>query len=272
MRIQFLSFGERLKYLMENKGITSGTELASALYSGGFSGKQGKDISSKEAVSNMARSINLHLKKTDALPLSVEWIDRYCRFFRCSADFLLGYIDQTTHCATDICSVTGLTEESITVLKYCNVGGSEPESDARYNKGNLDGLNYILSLAAKQIRQGQVTRKDNYSPNVHTVLLDIYDYINTKSVVITGHTCEVERIQKEIWEQQGRPLSLYEPGMKIDTVGFSNGSPGGAIGGVDVQVHDAKLFYEMYLHDKLWRAIDRLKEQAEKEESPNGND
>lgn len=50
--------------------------------------------------------------------ISSNYLNAYCRFFNCSADYFLGYIDSFTHESTDISKITGLNEKSIRYLKH----------------------------------------------------------------------------------------------------------------------------------------------------------
>lgn len=61
------------------------------------------------------KAIEDHIKgKVNSLKW--DWIDTYCRFFNCSADYLMGYIEQPTHEITDINKQSGLSRKAIRKL------------------------------------------------------------------------------------------------------------------------------------------------------------
>lgn len=59
------------------------------------------------------KRIALHINGKKA---SISWIQKYCKFFGCSADYLLGYIDKPTHEITDINKASGLSTAAIQKL------------------------------------------------------------------------------------------------------------------------------------------------------------
>ena len=123
MRNEFLknnkmSFGERLSDLMESKKIKNAPALAQAMYDSGILTykEPSSDTSKKESVLQSARSINNHLQYQSADRLSGKWIQAYCSYFGCSADYLFGSIEKFTHEETDISKATGLTDGAVSSL------------------------------------------------------------------------------------------------------------------------------------------------------------
>lgn len=57
-----------------------------------------------------------HLKRPPKTGLSFEWIDRYCRYFKCSADYIMGYIETPTHEQKTVTELTGVSKTSAAVL------------------------------------------------------------------------------------------------------------------------------------------------------------
>lgn len=58
----------------------------------------------------IARDIN------NGYPLKVEFLDWYCRYFNCSADYLMGYIDTPTHEVKEVQELTGLNHGAVETL------------------------------------------------------------------------------------------------------------------------------------------------------------
>ena len=71
------------------------------------------DTQKRERRNSAIRSVDNHLN--GKMP-ETEWIKRYCNFFDCSADYLLGFILLPNHSATDISDYTGLSETAIGIL------------------------------------------------------------------------------------------------------------------------------------------------------------
>ena len=67
-----------------------------------------------------------------------------CRFFNCSADYLLGLIDLPTQEKTNFNKLTGLWDNCIDTLTECNKHEAYDNSWAGYNKNIIMVLNYLL--------------------------------------------------------------------------------------------------------------------------------
>lgn len=91
-----------------------------------------KELAQKKIIKNLY----------DSSTMDFNYLSAYCKFFNCSADYLLGSIDLPTHKGTDINTETGLSNDAIETLKTIAIrakiqlGGSASK--------RLDTLNYIL--------------------------------------------------------------------------------------------------------------------------------
>ena len=122
MRNDFLKTGERIRYLMNKKGIKNAPALAEAMYTAGIisypEDMEEKNMTKKECHLSAGRTINNHLKYLNSPEqLSGLWVKRYCDFFHCSADYLMGYISQPTHETASVHDQTGLSEKAIRILQ-----------------------------------------------------------------------------------------------------------------------------------------------------------
>jgi len=147
MRNEFLKFGDRLEYLMKTKGYTGrgkSTRLAEAFIDEGYIIVE--ENNRKRKIQDTKRSIDIHLNY-DRCVLQGIWMDRYCRFFECSADFLMGYIDRPTHEISSVFESTGLDDNAIeTLISRKQLMDSET-IDPTY----IDILNDELSILSRII-------------------------------------------------------------------------------------------------------------------------
>ena len=121
-------FGNRLTHLMESVGIdteayeSADRVLAEKLFEKGiiqfkddYQEDEAKELRKRD-IDRKRKTIMGHRKKASATSVRSEWIDYYCQFFGCDADYLFGYIDTPTRESTDICKATGLSEKSVKLL------------------------------------------------------------------------------------------------------------------------------------------------------------
>ena len=114
------SFGERLEALMEQDGINvskkgSDTILARKMIeNGSLSFLVNEDM--KKRTETARTRIGIHRKTESAENTEGKWLKAYCDYFKCSADYLLGYIDLPTHHETDIAKTIGLSPTAIRTL------------------------------------------------------------------------------------------------------------------------------------------------------------
>lgn len=202
MRNEFLKFGDRLRHLMDRDNIKNAYSLSEALYrSGIMKYSDNHKQTEKEKIAYTARSINLHLDKETPSGLSVEWLKRYCDFFHCSSDYLLGYISQTTHETTDIQEKTGLSENAINVLQHITQEQTDVLSDLLEHKsiGNLfqqitdlkdkEAVNESLAdmIAMHVIKTGL---QDKKTAPIHGNMIEKYMLYSINSI-ITNMICDV---------------------------------------------------------------------------------
>ena len=121
------AFQDRLKSLMDKKGLNPnslGKELCK-LNLVNVTQSEKKNVlpsdSKKNKLGSVVKKIRAHLAplpdNADKLPLiQGEFINAYCRFFECSADYLLGYSDIKTRDIKKrtICNKTGLSDGALT--------------------------------------------------------------------------------------------------------------------------------------------------------------
>lgn len=140
------NFGMRLRYLMNTHTpiLKNAAALSEAMHEKGIlkyekTNREGKPKTEKECIRNKEKTINDHLGYSDCANVSVTWIKYYCTFFKCSADYLLGYIDLPTHTTTDIFNVTGLSPNAIKSL-------SRLKNLSKYFPGSQDDKFSIINL------------------------------------------------------------------------------------------------------------------------------
>lgn len=114
-------FGKRLLYLIETSGIDINkrgftTILSSKLFKEKiieYTNQTNDEIEQAKQRDHVRKRIDMHLKLESADKVSGIWLHRYCDYFKCSSDFLFGYIELPTHNYTDIQKETGLSEEAL---------------------------------------------------------------------------------------------------------------------------------------------------------------
>lgn len=115
-------FGQKLLNLMGEQRCDTPKALAKKLLEAKLVSvnTRGKDIYKNEdnAVGSIEKKIRIHLHADDATCLQGEFVNAYCNFFDCSADFLFGYTDIRTPDVEvrKICEITGLSEEAVNCL------------------------------------------------------------------------------------------------------------------------------------------------------------
>lgn len=115
-------FGQKLLNLMGEQRCDTPKALAKKLLEAKLVSvnTRGKDIykNKDNAVGSIEKKIRIHLHADDATCLQGEFVNAYCNFFDCSADFLFGYTDIRTPNVEvrKICEITGLSEEAVNCL------------------------------------------------------------------------------------------------------------------------------------------------------------
>lgn len=145
-------FVKRLVFLCSQKGVeykeieNLPRILATRLVDAGIvSLLDGVDERDK-VIENTRQKIARDIKK--GAPIKVEFLDWYCRFFHCSADFIMGYVDTLTYEQKDLQDLTGLPGEAarpllkkeglvIDALTDLLTGLDDPEADDPDNIANV---------------------------------------------------------------------------------------------------------------------------------------
>ena len=142
--VESKEFGIRLKTLMECNNLST-LVLASKLC--GFESKPKSNTKEYDECLCKAKTIRNHLKLGDltktntSKSLAVTYLAEYCNFFKCSADYFLGYIDYPTKEYTDIGDVTGLSKTAIETLKFLNQNNGSTVT----GHNEISTLNTLLS-------------------------------------------------------------------------------------------------------------------------------
>lgn len=188
-------FGYRLFDLAEIKGCNSGAKLARAM--------QDSNIINYENINNARDVINGHFWLTSAERVNGKWIDNYRKFFKCSADY---FFDENmkvpTHEQIDICTATGLSPKSASIL--IDLNRFTPTIDDFEECEYIDMDNHITSSKAS-IRSDVIKALNilieeiNTDKIVNSTLYDIYCYI----------CCNFEKI--DLRGRQEDELSYFSP-------------------------------------------------------------
>ena len=116
-------FGQKLLGLMSEKDCDTPKALAKKLLEAKLVtvNTRGNDVfkNKDNAVGSIEKKIRIHLHAKDATCLQGEFVNAYCKYFDCSADFLFGFTDIRTPDVQirKICEITGLSEESVNCLQ-----------------------------------------------------------------------------------------------------------------------------------------------------------
>ena len=172
-------FAERLEFLCAQKGITYKDRknlpraLAVAMVDSGIVScvaDRGYEIE------NTRQKIRGDLEKDSAR--TVDHLDLYCRYFGCSADFLMGYIDTPTHEEKALKDLTALSDTSCRALlekdsiitnaldlllpdlrrvfAYSPIESEDYKNERELDKYNFfnDIASYLTSKEAKSVSSG----------------------------------------------------------------------------------------------------------------------
>lgn len=142
-------FNDRLKYLYKLKGINVSEENR------GWAQECAKsffcmriieysthpDSTEVKQINDVGRQLRRHINRED--PPDIVWIKRYCAFFDCSADYLLGLQDAPRKDILSASEITGLSYQSIKVLE--KISDKENKSYIHQNEKDINMLDTILS-------------------------------------------------------------------------------------------------------------------------------
>lgn len=167
-------FVNRLAFLCSQKGVeykeieNLPRILATRLVDAGIvSLLDGVDERDK-VIENTRQKIARDIKK--GAPIKVEFLDWYCRYFNCSADYLMGYIDTPTHEEKEIQELTCLNDGTVRTL-------------LRKHTEVIDALNILLA----DIESFNNGDPDHISNVKLSLLRDLHSYL-TDPGIITGVT------------------------------------------------------------------------------------
>ena len=165
-RLVFLCFQKGIKYKsIENLPRVLAMEFVN---SGIVSLTAGAKETKEGLIENTRQKISRDIK--NGSPLKVEFLDWYCRFFNCSADYLMGYIDTPTHEEKEIQELTDLNDGTVRTLLH-----KRPEV--------IDALNILLA----DIESYGNGDPDHIANVKLSLLRDLHSYL-TDPGIITGVT------------------------------------------------------------------------------------
>lgn len=176
-------FKNRLWKLMENKGIYTPKELAKNLYKKKLATVKHKEDTefsyerSKDdvAIWSIEKKIQTHLNSNDTSKLQGEYVKAYSTFFGCSADYLFGNIECTTH-QKQICKdLTGLTEDAIDELI---------KNNNSYFPFVVNTINFLLE-------------KDSYIDDKIDLFRLISQYVLSSQNIKSYDECDVPRMENK---------------------------------------------------------------------------
>lgn len=130
-------FGQKLMGLMLEKECETPKALAIKLLESKLVKvkTRGEDVfkNKDNAIGSIEKKIRNHLHSEDATCLQGEFVNAYCMFFCCSADYLFGYTDVKSSDidVREICEKAGLSQKAVERLIRCN----SSEMTKHYNQG-----------------------------------------------------------------------------------------------------------------------------------------
>lgn len=110
------------------------------------------------------------LKLENCNTSKANYIIAYCKYFGCSADYLLGFIDSPTHEKANFKKLTGLYDNCLDTLMECNKHEPLDNSWAEYNRNITNILNYLLY-------HGKEKEDRSANHDKLTLLNDIFNFI-----------------------------------------------------------------------------------------------
>ena len=121
------------------------------------------------------KKIQRHLNSDSCEHLQGEFVIAYCKFFRCSTDYLFGRIEHGTH-AKQVChNLTGLSEDAIEVLE------AEKNSFFPYA---LTAINFLLE-------------KDEFIDDKRELFRLIVQYTLSSQNIKSYHECDVPKMENK---------------------------------------------------------------------------
>ncbi len=149
------TFGSRLIYLYDYFGLLIDgkidfTKVANDLYNKHLReysiSCEDKAKNDSSRLKNTADTLRKHLDITSGENISGLWLNIYCKYFSCSCDFLMGYIERPSHEKIVIPKVTGLSDKAIDTLKALN-----NEYPTIRDTTTLQAVNSLLSSSGNDV-------------------------------------------------------------------------------------------------------------------------
>lgn len=185
----------RLWKLMNDNNITDSKELARLLIDKKFYTFYSLGDKSANSTSNEYKQ---YYKNVDTLSKTITrcvYHNQYqndnlliacCRFFKCSADYLLGLIALPTHGKTDFNELTGLWDNCIDTLSECKKRKSFDNSFAECNQNIIMLLNYLLYQGKdKLVNNSKITLLNDIFN--YLVFSDFYSYTDNDGIPQGSH-------------------------------------------------------------------------------------
>ncbi len=98
----------------------------------------------RHVIDAISKRIKTDLRNEDFKKTSGTYMLAYCKFFHCSADYLLGLIKLPTHAETNIHSETGLSKEAINRLIEWNEETKLPHSNPYHYNPSIYFISDLL--------------------------------------------------------------------------------------------------------------------------------
>lgn len=181
-----------------------------------------------------ARSrIDIHRSTDSAESIEGKWLKAYCDYFKCSADYLFGYIDMPTYQETDIEKETGLSKDAINSLQSLKKL-HELFPDIRNDK--IDIINLLLL--------------DNHEKSSFSSTLDL----------ITGFCrFHISSDKNNLYTVDKKGISPFQHRKSLSGKGISYNP---------LQAHFRLEDMESMYYLKIWDSIKELKEMYNKRSAP----
>lgn len=167
------SFGTRLETLMKQDGIDVSKKGANTILArkmiekGNLSFLVNED--SKKRIETARTRIENHRKTESAENTEGKWLKAYCDYFKCSADYLFGYIELPTHEKNNIKNHTGLSENAIDkLINLYNIANSNENTFRSHDA--LEYLDIISNLLTSEdflMILKEISNADSYEMAVH---------------------------------------------------------------------------------------------------------
>lgn len=158
------------------------------VYNPRFTYNSPENNSYRQAIDTIYKRVKMDLRNTDFKETSGKYMLAYCKFFYCSADYLLGLIVMPTHVETDIHAKTGLSTEAIEQLIEWNEKTKLPRRGFYHNSilffsDLLECCGIQAAALAKNVSNYLFYRKISETENLtYEITNGIYDKYEVEKV------------------------------------------------------------------------------------------